>query len=265
MRAFSRLEPGFARSSPRVALNRMFLAPTGRKKHQNRKCIGIFENLTDNSDNMLGCMQNTVPVPSGQVVITADLSKADCSVEESRSCLRPALRRLTKCSFRRCGQHRVEAAFSFTSSCSDDLRVYARIAVNCLAALKGQARLQSGAFAEIRRAILTGEGIEQHVWRTKRSNPVPGTLRAFPEQLPLGKRCHAAVFVQREGWVYGIVSLDGMADPMIVKLGMAPMRVETDFYICDWERRVDYTRAGCVLKICRYDADAPPVCGGEAT
>ena len=337
--AFSKLELGFARSNPTVALNRMFFAQTGRKKHQNRERIGIFENLDDHSDHVLGYVRNAVPIPICQVVVMADLARKGAQRIPVRIVLPPSCtetwetqiqalwaqlrsytgsphclkdRRLPPHTYllgykeRRwflgvsekenpeeikprlqalvaelaaaesgtvldctgeivCTQHPVEVAFSFQCNYLDYLRVYAKIAVNCLAALKGQALLRSCAFDGIKRAILTGEDIEQSVWQAEGPDPVSGTLRAFPERLELGGRCHAAAFLQKEGWVYGVVSLYGMTDPMIVKLGRVPDHVETDFYICDWEHRVDYTMTECVLKICRYDEETPPACGGEAT
>ncbi len=152
-------------------------------------------------------------------------------------------------------QHKVEFAFSFEGNYLDYLRVYAKIAVNCLAYLKGQTFVQSHAFDDIKRAILTGENIKKYVYPTEGPSMVLGVLRTFPEQLVLGEHCHTATFLQKDGWVYGAVSLYGLSNPYIVKLGMVESRVETDFYICDWEHHVDYTMMECVLKICKYDEE----------
>ena len=111
----------------------------------------------------------------------------------------------------------------------DFLRVYAKIAVNCLAALKGRALLESSAFDSIKRAILTGENIEEYVWKKEGPCPVSDALRIAPERLSLGERCHATVFLQKEGWIYGVISLYGMDNPIVVKLGMVESHVETDF------------------------------------
>lgn len=325
--SFSRLELGFARSNPTVALSRMLLAQTGRKKHHNRERIGIFTNPVNHSDQMLGYIRNAVPFPLHQAVITADFSLkgpgtipirlvlAPSKTETYESQLRalwtqlrsytgsphcikdkrvpmhtyllgyhdrrwflgiseaenpeevkPHLQKLIEAVSAReseavlfhtgeivSGQHQVEVAFSFEGNYLDYLRVYAKIAVNCLAALKGEALLRSPGFQDIKRAILTGADIEKHVWKADGPNPVSSALRAFPDRLVLGEHCHVTAFLQKDGWVYGVVSLYGLEDPIIVRVGQAETRVETDFYICDWEHRVDYTLTECVLKICRHD------------
>lgn len=325
--SFSKLELGFARSNPAVAISRMFFAETGRKKHQNRDRIGIFKKTSDSSDYVLGYIRKATPFPIHQVIVTADFSSKGeqtiplkvvlapsntetyetqiqtlwdqlqnysgsphcikdkriplhtyllgykdrrwflgISGEENPEDIKPHIENLIKKLsaqdsegvLSRTGeitteQHQVEVAFSFEGNYLDYLRVYAKIAVNCLASLKGQALLQSCAFDDIKQAILTGKDISKYVWQTDGPNPVTSTLRAFPERLILGERCHATAFLQKEGWVYGVVSLYGLADPIVVKLGMVETHVETDFYICDWENRVDYTLTECVLKICGHD------------
>lgn len=327
--SLSKLELGFARSNPTVALNRMFFAQTGRKKHKNRERIGIFKNISDSSDYTLGYIKNATPFPINQFVITADFSSTENQAIPVRIVLTPGstetyetqlqtlwtqmqnytgspycikdsripphtyllgykdgrwflgisnsenpeniklhLKNLVKNISLKDSenvlshtgeiiseQHQVEVAFSFEGNYLDYLRVYAKIAVNCLAALKGQELIRSCAFDDIKQAILTGENIEKYVWQTKGPSPVSGALRAFPERLVLGERCHATAFLQKDGWVYGIVSLYGMPDPIIVKLGMVASSVDTDFYICDWENHVDYTLTECVLKICKHDEE----------
>lgn len=325
--SFSKLELGFARSNPAVAINRMLSPQTGRKTHQNRERIGIFQNVSNRSSYELGYIKNAAPFLINQVIIRADFplkgnetipvrivlapSKTEiyetqlqklwmqlrsypgspCCIKDGRipphtyllgakdrrwflgisekenpEDIKPHLQNLIhKISSENseavlahagefaCEGHQVEVAFSFEGNFLDYLRVYAKIAVNCLAALKGQALLRSCVFDAIKRAILTGEDIEQYVWKIKGPDPVSSTLMAFPERLSLGKRCHAVAFLQKEGWIYGVVSLYGMADPIVVKLGMSAARVETDFYICDWENHVDYTLTECALKICGHD------------
>lgn len=150
-------------------------------------------------------------------------------------------------------QHQVEVAFTFEGNYLDYFRVYAKIAVNCLAALKGRDLLASPAFDDIKRAILTGEDIKEYVWKTEGPCPISDVLRIAPERLTLGARCHVTAFLQKEGWIYAVISLYSMHNPIIVKLGAVASHVETDFYICDWENHVDYTLTECVLKICGHD------------
>lgn len=152
-------------------------------------------------------------------------------------------------------QHRVEVAFTFKGNLLDFSRVYAKIAVNCLAALKGRDLLASPAFDDIKRAILTDENIEKYVWKTEGPSPISDALRIAPERLMLGEKCHATAFLQKEGCLYAVVSLYSTTAPTIVKLGMVASHIETDFYICDWENHVDYTLTECVLKICEHDEE----------
>lgn len=327
--AFSKLELGFGRTNPLVAIQRMFLPSTGRKKHHNRDRVGIFKSRNDDSCFELGYIRSAVPFPLDQIVVTADfLAKGtetipvrvvlphsssetyelqieklwDCfrsysnspycikdkrlpahtyllgckdrkwflgiSEEENPEIVKPHLQNLVehiskkdtaavlyhegKTSYE---THQVEAIFSFAGNYPDYLRVYAKIAVNCFAALKGVELACSEGLNGIKRAILTGENIEEFVWQVKGPEPIPVILRAFPERLKLGKLCHSATFLQKEGCLYGIISLYGMGNPMIVKLGNIEERVAVDEYICDWENHVDYTMTDCAIKICQYDED----------
>lgn len=149
--------------------------------------------------------------------------------------------------------HQVKVELSFECKYYDNLRVYAKIAVSCLAALKGKEILMSPAFDGIKVAIINGTNIDKYVWRVDGPSPVPGIFQQFPEELPLGKKCHATTFIQKDKWVYALITLYGMDNPMLVKLGMIDIRVEMDFYICDWENGTDYTLNDCVLKICGHD------------
>lgn len=159
----------------------------------------------------------------------------------------------------------VEAGFSFTFNYIDVLRVYAKIAVNCLAAVKGYEFATAPALREIKRAILTGENIEKYVMYLEGPNPIPGSLRRFPNQVSLGERPHCTVFMQDgQGDLLAFIALFGTENPVVVKLGTFAERVGVDFYICDWEHRADYTMEEFVLKVCEYDDDGRTGPGGLA-
>lgn len=148
--------------------------------------------------------------------------------------------------------HRVEACISFCVSLPDCLRVYAKIALNCLARLAGQEFVLSAAFDPIRAAIMDGTEIASFVWGTKGPHPVPPVLWQFPDRLTLGKRCHAVCINTWNGDLYGIVSLYGLDDPMVVLLARDVPRFGPDFYLCDWENKAEYTLIDCVLRICDH-------------
>lgn len=325
----SKLELGFARENPSVAISRMFFSLTGRKHHSNRERIGIFKNSKNASEFSLGYVRAGEPIPISQVVIETAFSSEEKEVvpirivvppridmtykkqiqllwekmkdykgspvcikdqrlpehmyllgikenkwflgiskKENPEIIKPKLLKLIKriSSVDTEGAwlsegtivneaNQVEVSFEFQVNYLDYLRVYAKIALNCLAALKGQELVLLPAFDGIKKAILTGENIEEYVWQTKGPNAVSSVLRSFPEKLSLGDRCHATAFIQKDRVLYGVVSLYGLDNPMIVKLGEVSEHIDTDYYICDWENRVDYTLIDCVLKICNHDED----------
>lgn len=59
--------------------------------------------------------------------------------------------------------HQVHSQFSIQVNLYDIMRVYAKIAVNCLARLKGQDFILNPAFDGIKNAVLTGAHIDDYV------------------------------------------------------------------------------------------------------
>lgn len=151
-------------------------------------------------------------------------------------------------------EQRVEAEFSFTFNYVDIMRVYAKIAVNCLAAVKGYEFVRNPALNGIKRAILTGDGIEKYAAHSKGPNPIPERLRSFPDRVLLGERPHCTVFFQDDqGDLIALIALFGTKNPVAIKLGTFKERVGVDLYICDWEHQADYTMEEFAVKVCRYD------------
>lgn len=148
--------------------------------------------------------------------------------------------------------HQVHSSFSIKANLFDISRVIAKIALNCLASLKGQEFVLEESFAAIKHAILTGENISQHVWISDGANPILELFKSIPKDISIGSKCHSTVFIQKEGILYGMVSLYGSINPYVVKLGIIPQCAFVDFYVCDWENNKDYTMIDCVLKICEY-------------
>jgi len=151
-------------------------------------------------------------------------------------------------------EQQVEVEFSFSFNYLDILRVYAKTAVNCLAAIKGCEFVMNPAFDELKQAILTGENITSFVTEARGPNPIPESLRSFPDRIVLGSRPHCAVFFSDpQGDLIAFISLFGTDNPMAVRLGKACSRRIVDFYLCDWEHHMDYTMNEFVLKVCRHD------------
>lgn len=153
-------------------------------------------------------------------------------------------------------RHHVEGGFTFAFNIMDYYRVCAKIAINCLAALKGRECVMDPTFDGVKKAILTGEGIGNYARMVEGESPALVSLSRFPEQISFGKKAHSVTFFQKdEGELMAVVSLFGGKIAVIVCLGNLGYSVETDFYICDWENNVDYTMVEAVVKIGKYDAD----------
>lgn len=151
--------------------------------------------------------------------------------------------------------HQVHSTFSIKANLHDIFRVTAKIALNSLAALKGHQFVLAESFLTIKHAILTGKDISQYVWITEGPNPILDLLKPFSKDISIGEKCHSAVFMEKEGILYSIVSLYGSINPYMVKLGNVPQCSFVDFYVCDWENKRDYTMIDCVLKICEYEEE----------
>lgn len=151
-------------------------------------------------------------------------------------------------------KEQVGVEFSFTFNYVDVMRVYAKIAVNCLAEVKGHEFVMNPALDEIKQAILTGEDIEKYTTHAKGPNPIPERLWSFPDRVLLGDRLHCAVFFQdKQGDLIAFVALFGTENPIAIKLGRFKERVGVDLYICDWEHKADYTMEEFAVKVCKYD------------
>lgn len=153
-------------------------------------------------------------------------------------------------------KHQVQARFSMQTNLYEVLRAYAKIAVNCLARLKGHEYVMNESFNDIKSAILTGENIQEHVCIPEGSNTLKTILSKF-EQLNLGEKYHSATFFCKDGILYSEVALYGFDNVYLVKLGTAPEFSMVDAYICDWENKAEYTLLDCVLKICDHDERLP--------
>ncbi|MDE7246495.1 MAG: hypothetical protein K2N43_01265, partial [Lachnospiraceae bacterium] len=102
-------------------------------------------------------------------------------------------------------------------------------------------------------AILSGKDIKEYVWDIQSPNPIPITLGLFPERLPLGKHSHVVFFLQKDYFLYGIVSLYGVDVSTVVKLGKIEDSFSLDCYVCNWENQKEYTLMDCSKTICYYN------------
>lgn len=152
-------------------------------------------------------------------------------------------------------EHQVHSQFSIQVNLIDIMRVYAKIAVNCLAQLKGQAFVLNPAFDGIKNAIISGVGIDDYVCTHNGPSTIKSVFSQFEERFTLGSHFHSTVFISRAGYLYAEVALYGADNSYIIKLGAFSEKSITDCYICDWENNAEYTLSDCVLQICKLDAD----------
>lgn len=149
----------------------------------------------------------------------------------------------------------VTASYSIEFNYMDCFRVYAKIAFNSLAYLRGKDYVLLPGFDKIRDSILTGHNILEYVWISEGENVVKTIVNKFPEKLTFGEKFHSIVFFRKGTCLYGIITLFGLDNPVIVKLSENTPLFELDFdiYICDWQNHKDYKLIDCVLKICEND------------
>lgn len=153
-------------------------------------------------------------------------------------------------------RHHVEAHFSFSFNLIDYYRVCAKIAINCLAELKGVECAMDPALDGIKKAILTGEGMDNYARLVEGENPALTSLKQFSAQFPLGHEAHCVTFFHDEQEVLlAAVSFFGINSAVLIRLGNLARYVGTDCYICDWENHADYTMTEAVLKICGHDEE----------
>lgn len=145
----------------------------------------------------------------------------------------------------------VTANYQYTFSISDSFRIYAKIAFNCLAKLKGNDYVIDSKFDNIRSAILTGEMIEDLVSLNTAENALLNIDIQFNDKSILGKQSHYVIFFVKDQNLIGIVSLFGMKIYVAVKLCENCFDNFTDGYICDWEHKKEYTFLEYVENVCK--------------
>lgn len=149
----------------------------------------------------------------------------------------------------------VNANFDICLNYLDCFRVYAKIALNCLAFLKGQDYVLSEKFNDVKSSILYGDNVLKHVCIAKGENPVIHIFKRYSDKLPLGDQYHSVVFFNKDNFFYGMIALYGQNNPVMVKLSEKINNFDTDMYICDWQNKNDYKLIDCVLEICKHDND----------
>lgn len=148
--------------------------------------------------------------------------------------------------------NQVTASFEIMFNFEDVFRVYAKIAFNALASLKGQEYVLKSEFDDIRKAILEGEDILSYVTIADGKNVQKEITDKLSHRVSIGDRCHSVVFCTFDKCLYGFVSLYGADHPIAVKLGMISTNV-VDMYLCDWQNKKDYKLIDYVTSVCAFN------------
>lgn len=117
-------------------------------------------------------------------------------------------------------------------------RVVAKIAFNCLADLKGQDYVLQEKFDAIRKAIVTGENIEQFVQLGGELKLFDG-LAEWAIEKGFGSWMHMVLIIRSRRGLAAVVCLYGNSNPMAVYLSDEACQdfEEMDGLICDWEHK----------------------------
>ena len=148
--------------------------------------------------------------------------------------------------------NQVTASLEIMFNYEDVFRVYAKIAFNALASLKGQEYVLKPEFDDIRKAILEGEDILSYVTIADGKNAQKEITDRFSERVNIGDRCHSVVFCTLNNCLYGFVSLYGGDQPIVVKMGTISANI-VDMYLCDWQNKKDYKLIDYVTSVCAFN------------
>jgi hypothetical protein len=207
------------------------------------KVIPLGSYIVGHQDNrwFLGLSDKENPEVIKPLIQRAMMKVADADVDEFIQ----SDKVLTKAS-----EH-VTAHFEMAFNYLDCFRVYAKIALNSLAFLRGQQFLLSPNFQKIKETILDGANISDYCGMVEGENVVRKTFADFPDRIQFGEHFHSVVFCVKDGVLYGFVALFGTDNPVMVQLGEVSCFSASDVYICDWENKIDYKMIDCVKRICR--------------
>lgn len=134
-------------------------------------------------------------------------------------------------------------------------RVYAKIAFNAFAKIKGRDLVLNDCFDEIRNAILTGENIQKYVF----INGVPNVFQLINNNFKTqnifsnNKNFHSICFITKDKILYGLIFLYGDNHPITVLLSRDYDGNVVDGYICDWKNKkegklLDFVKEFCTSK-----------------
>lgn len=150
----------------------------------------------------------------------------------------------------KCGEHHVKQAHRLGED-AEIARMYAKIAMNVLALLKGSGYASHSNFSDIRNWILTGESSTDYFFLPQiQVEPLNEFMKI------ISQKAHWCIFISRNGKLDAIVCLYNCYIRRFI-LGDLPEEKSflLDGYICDWENEREYTIMQFVDMIARVYHD----------
>ena len=147
---------------------------------------------------------------------------------------------------------KVECYIEFKTNMYECFRVYAKIAFNALAQLKGNNFILDESFDEIRDAILFGNNIQKFVY----FNEGPNILKLINDNTKTknifsnNNKFHSICFISKDKILYGLVFLYGDVNPITIILSKNYNGNITDGYICDWINKKEGKIENFVVEFC---------------
>ena len=138
-----------------------------------------------------------------------------------------------------CSSSQTEFDIKMEFCINDNLRIYGKIAFNCLTKIYGSKFVLQSCFDEFRKSIYLGKGVEKFVTIGK-NNESDYFLKIFN----IGKNSHIFLCLQVDNNMVGILFLYGRNIPIIVKFtenGTLHDLPIPNGYICDWENHREMT------------------------
>lgn len=133
-----------------------------------------------------------------------------------------------------CSSSQTEFDIKMEFCINDNLRIYGKIAFNCLTKIYGSKFVLQSCFDEFRKSIYLGQGVEKFVTLGNNNNEPDYFLKIFN----LGKNYHIFLCLQVDNDMVGILYLYGRITPVIIKFtenGKLHDLPIPNGYICDWE------------------------------
>lgn len=187
---------------------------------------------------IIGAWKGTLFIGAHESVSKATLN--DCVKKLRIMLTKPNIFKEGKQSQPCCSSSQTEFDIKMEFSINDALRIYGKIAFNCLTKIYGGKYVLQSCFDEFRKSIYLGQAVEKFVTLGNNNNESD----YLPKIYNLGKNYHIFLCLQVENNMVGILYLYGRSIPVIIKFtenGILHDPPIPNGYICDWENHKEMT------------------------